>query len=150
MSLGYLKSHQHHRLVYMVSIKKHYVLFHSSLSFQRIVTVCHLPDFWQILSYFLMTFTLASHTTRRASSKQNIKPKRTSDFLPVIWKRQEATKAVTVLMAFISKFHSLTALWEIYESLWDFLKSSEWPSHQNEISQLLLALRIYLHACCSI
>lgn len=45
---------------------------------------------------------------------------------------------------------SQSALWEIYQSLWDFIKFFDWSSYQNEISQLLLALRIYLHACCSI
>lgn len=40
----YLQSHQYHRLVYIVSIRKYWVLFHPSLSLQRIVVVCHLPD----------------------------------------------------------------------------------------------------------
>lgn len=149
MSLGWFKSHQYHRLVYMVSIKKHWVLFipHWACRELLLFAICLIPG--KRLSYFLMTFTLASHTTRRASCKQNKKPKRTSDLPPVIWKRQEATKAITVLMFFISEFLSLTALCEIYQSLWDFLKSSEWPSHQNEISRLILALRIYSRACCS-
>lgn len=94
-----------------------------------------------------MTFTLVSHTTRRVSCKQNRKLKRTFDLSPVIWKRQEATKAITVLMSFICEFHSLLcgksiSLCGTFSNLLTGL--------QNEISQLLLALRIYLHACCSI
>lgn len=54
-----------------------------------------------------MTFTLVSHTIRRVSCKQNRKLKRIFDLSPVIWKRQEATKTITVLMSFISEFHSL-------------------------------------------
>lgn len=117
----------------MVSVKKHWVLLQPPLSLLGIV-VCHRSDPWQEIVLISDDIHLASHTTRRASGKQNTKPKRTSDLPPVIWKRQETTKAITVSMSFISELCSMTALCVMYQSLWEFLKSSEWPSHQNEIS----------------
>lgn len=88
-------------------------------SWELLFAPCLMPG--KRLSQFVVTFTLASHTARRASCKLNAKSKRISDLPSVIWKRQEATKSITVSMSFISELCSLTTLCEIYQSLWGFL-----------------------------